>query len=365
MPEIGQAFFDEAEVASAATCDIGATDEIFVEVTGSTGPITSFGAMTGKLRFVRFTGTPTLTHNAVILLPGAANITVAANARAIIWGDETGVCTVLFQRANGKAVIGPASTDITDSTAAGRALLTAADASAQRTAIGLPLGTSGATVPLNNTANVFSAAFRATATAAFGSAALVGGVVQVSGDLATNPVTGTYAQLEIVGVTNSAKRLSLGFDTTNNVGHIQALENAVAFRTLNLQRGGAGVIVGNPTGGDKGAGTLNAVGVYDDNVLLTDYVFDKFLGGQRWQYSARVQAKYDDLNAEMFEPDAFELYWREHRRLYGMPDLNDCLDDAVKLSLGEQIQRLTQTVELMAVHMAKLNARLKASEAKR
>ena len=35
-----------------------------------------------------------------------------------------------------------------------------------------------------------------------------------------------------------------------------------------------GVQVGSPTGGDKGAGTLNANAVYDDNTLLTDYVFN-------------------------------------------------------------------------------------------
>lgn len=32
---------------------------------------------------------------------------------------------------------------------------------------------------------------------------------------------------------------------------------------------GAGLVVGAPTGGDKGAGTINATAVYDDNVLLT------------------------------------------------------------------------------------------------
>jgi hypothetical protein len=35
-----------------------------------------------------------------------------------------------------------------------------------------------------------------------------------------------------------------------------------------------GLVLGSPTGGDKGAGTLNAVGVYDDNTLLTCYIGD-------------------------------------------------------------------------------------------
>lgn len=40
-----------------------------------------------------------------------------------------------------------------------------------------------------------------------------------------------------------------------------------------------GVTLASPTGGSKGAGTLNAVGVYDDDTLLTDYIFEmKYLG---------------------------------------------------------------------------------------
>lgn len=35
---------------------------------------------------------------------------------------------------------------------------------------------------------------------------------------------------------------------------------------------------GDPTGGSKGAGSINAKAVYDDNVLLTDHVFDHYFG---------------------------------------------------------------------------------------
>ena len=42
---------------------------------------------------------------------------------------------------------------------------------------------------------------------------------------------------------------------------------------------GGSVVVGNPTGGDKGDGTINAQnGVYDNGSILTDYVSDAYRG---------------------------------------------------------------------------------------
>jgi hypothetical protein len=41
---------------------------------------------------------------------------------------------------------------------------------------------------------------------------------------------------------------------------------------------GPGLKVGAPTGGDKGAGTINAVGVYDDGVLLANYTPSGYTG---------------------------------------------------------------------------------------
>ena len=68
-----------ADVASAATVDLGAVVGRFVDVTGTT-TITSFGTVAaGIRRIVRFTGALTLTHNATsLILPGSANITTAA-----------------------------------------------------------------------------------------------------------------------------------------------------------------------------------------------------------------------------------------------------------------------------------------------
>jgi hypothetical protein len=67
----------EADLASAATTDIGLQNTNFLRVTGTT-TITSFGTNYNGPRFLRFAGAVTLTNSATLILPGAANITTAA-----------------------------------------------------------------------------------------------------------------------------------------------------------------------------------------------------------------------------------------------------------------------------------------------
>lgn len=69
-------------VASASTVDLGAATSAAVNITGTTA-ITSFGTVAaGTLRTAYFSGALTLTHNGTsLILPGAANITTAANDR--------------------------------------------------------------------------------------------------------------------------------------------------------------------------------------------------------------------------------------------------------------------------------------------
>ncbi len=67
-----------ANIASAATTNIGAATGNFVDVTGTT-TITAFDTVqAGTRRIVRFTGALTLTYNAIsLILPGVANIQTA------------------------------------------------------------------------------------------------------------------------------------------------------------------------------------------------------------------------------------------------------------------------------------------------
>lgn len=72
---------DTADIAAAATVDLGKAKSDYVNVTGSGQSITSFGsAPVGVRRVARFNGANTLTHNGTsLILPGGANITTAAD----------------------------------------------------------------------------------------------------------------------------------------------------------------------------------------------------------------------------------------------------------------------------------------------
>lgn len=160
---------------------------------------------------------------------------------------------------------------------------------------------------------------------------------------------------------------------------------------------GGGVQVGNPTGGDKGAGSINAQAVYDDNTLLSCYVFDQALDGgveiDKWDQKVpdrivpiqttfdqktgqevkveperRVARKHDPLRkfagrvGSAHDPltlDGYARHWREKRHLTSMP--NEAAFDPAdgQLTTGEWIQRLVETVEIQAVLIEQLNERTK------
>lgn len=100
-----------ATIASAGTTDLGSVASEGVEITGTT-TITSFGTVAaGTVRFGRFTGALTLTHNATsLILPGGANITTAAGDRFWAVSLGSGNWFVLdYIRASGQAIVQPAS----------------------------------------------------------------------------------------------------------------------------------------------------------------------------------------------------------------------------------------------------------------
>lgn len=86
-----QNFAKGADVASAATTNIWATDGNLIHVTGTTG-ITSLGtaAQPGASRTVVFDGVVTLTHNAsTLVLPGGSNHTTTAGEVIEFVADTT------------------------------------------------------------------------------------------------------------------------------------------------------------------------------------------------------------------------------------------------------------------------------------
>lgn len=123
---------------------------------------------------------------------------------------------------------------------------------------------------------------------------------------------------------------------------------------------GAGLYMPGATGGDKGAGTINATAVYDDNVLLTDLVLDMAVTGSFdvARYASHPVA--GEVAPWWFDLDAYVAAWRGNRSLPGMRAWDD---EADKPSTGEVITRLTAVVETMAAHIEQLHERVKLLEA--
>lgn len=104
----------QADIVSATSTAIGAMTTNFVRITGTTA-ITSFDSVAaGIWRFVRFSGVLTLTHNATsLILPGAANVTTAANDTMLAMSLGSGNWMVLwYQKASGVPVVNPSLDDL-------------------------------------------------------------------------------------------------------------------------------------------------------------------------------------------------------------------------------------------------------------
>lgn len=98
----------QVDVASAATCNIGAAASENVRITGTT-TITAFDTVaSGVWRSGYFSGALTLTYNATsLILPGAANITTAAGDSFIARSLGSGNWKVLFyEKADGTPIAG-------------------------------------------------------------------------------------------------------------------------------------------------------------------------------------------------------------------------------------------------------------------
>lgn len=102
-----------ANIASATTINLTTATGNAVHVTGTT-QIDAVTLGSGMWRMVIFDGILTLAHSATNNnLPGGANITTAANDRALYWSDGTTVYCAAYSKASGKAVVAPAVGDVT------------------------------------------------------------------------------------------------------------------------------------------------------------------------------------------------------------------------------------------------------------
>ncbi len=210
------------------------------------------------------------------------------------------------------------------------------------TAAYVATGTSGATIPLLNAANTWSAKQTLS----------VAGQAVASNNSASGAYHYEYQHAgSVVGYTGVGGGAFHVYDGS-----------AVSKGNIGLTNGDfniTSIVVGAPTGGNKGTGTINATAVYDDNVQLTDLVLDLAASGSfdavKYYYHPLVK----EIAAWWFDPDQYAEFWKAGRHLPGMLQFTP----ETKPSTGESITRLTAAVETLAVLLDKAFARIKALEA--
>jgi len=94
-----------ANIASAATVNLGAATGNLVHITGTT-TISAFTLAVGAERSVIFDGALTLINSSGLSLPSDTNIVTAAGDRALVRGDSNGAVVTHYQRASGLPVAG-------------------------------------------------------------------------------------------------------------------------------------------------------------------------------------------------------------------------------------------------------------------
>jgi hypothetical protein len=153
---------------------------------------------------------------------------------------------------------------------------------------------------------------------------------------------GADVQVTNGGTTTSVQPGFIGTLTATNL--VLMTNNATVMTLFN----GGGATIGTPTGGNKGAGTLNATAVYDDGVLLTDWVFEEAYGKGS---GPRRGSK------RLFTLDETRTVAETEHRLPWMPT-RDEFD--VERSVGRMVARIWQGQEQQQLYLLDLEARITA-----
>lgn len=208
--------------------------------------------------------------------------------------------------------------------------------------------------------------------------------ITVTSAARTIDIGGSGTGFSYARLTNTAGELwwglegSAGGDLIGGTSGYDAIIGSVANKNFHLVSNSAvrltvkndgGIVVGSPTGGSKGAGTINATAVYDDNVLLTDWVFDRYyaLPGSLPR-RAEISATLDLSERRLFDLSETRSFTITEHRLPWMPKP---VEFETERKLGGMVTRLWQGQEQQQLYIFKLedtinvlNSRLSALEAK-
>lgn len=239
-------------------------------------------------------------------------------------------------------------------------------------------GTSGATVPLLNAANTFAAGQIFTPDVTFNSAAGTQKLLKMKTSGVDRWVFGVDSSSES-GADAGADLLLGRFDDS---GGLLAYD-------FYMRRSDGSITIGSPTGSYKGTGTINAKGLYDDGTLLTCYVMaaekgdltldkwdaatpDLHIPERRHEKDGKVTVipevnetrihgparKFFARADELLDPKKYTKAWKKDGHLPTMPSPAEWEASGKKMTLGELVQKLWETVEVQAVHIGKLEDRL-------
>jgi hypothetical protein len=116
-----------------------------------------------------------------------------------------------------------------------------------------------------------------------------------------------------------------------------------------------GLTCGSPTGGDKGVGTINATAIYDDNVLLTDWVFDDAYGVQGRAPSPKPAGH----TKQLYALDVTRAVTQTDHRLPWMPSTQTF---EAERGLGRMLTSIWQGQEQQQLYIFELLDRIAALE---
>lgn len=162
-----------------------------------------------------------------------------------------------------------------------------------------------------------------------------------------------------------------GYDSTGTLVFrhrtSSAFSTKMSISSTGLVTVARSIVVGSPTGGDKGTGTINAKAVYDDNVLLTCYPIEyartgsinlveldeKFGRGKRHERAHSFNKKA----AQLLDLREYSKQWKSDGHLPLFPSRKEW-EDRKHIAVGELTQILSETVELQAIHIDRLQEQI-------
>ncbi len=173
--------------------------------------------------------------------------------------------------------------------------------------------------------------------------------LNIKGVIGSTDPTDTTAAVKIVGGKSNGTTGIADLGAAETVFAVANNDDANALTVY----GDGSLVVGNPTGGAKGVGTINAVAVYDDNVLLTDYVFDKYFDG-----TVRPQDMDTHSNYNMLSIDEMGAFVANNRHLPTIAGRDEWIASG-KFSLGALVTDIWETTETNSLYILELNNKLK------